>query len=691
MLRRLNLSPRNLMFLEAGLLGLFFIQALRFLVGMLYNQSAGASITLTINQLGLELLTPNPTDPAAVTRDVTFSFLMLGLPVLTLIFGRVRPFIFVAVLITAVGRAFMSLEIVLTPTASAALVVGGGLMYVAYLARYRAHVLPYMFVLALGADQILRAAGNTLDPSWSVDYQNIQIGLSFLAVLLALATTVWTETTPQPALPSPEYGLVPFWGGIGMGALLFLQMSLLGMPNAIAGRADYEYTVLVPAVVVATLLPLIPAVRGRAGAFIGTFDSSVRGWLWLLAIVLLIVAGTRLTGLIAAAALVFAAFLSSTLWWWMLRRRSSRDRSFSGLWLVLGVFIFALLAACDLFTYEYAYVRGFSGDLAFLNDILVPLLRGFSGLGIAVIILSVFLAALPMTQIRQRIPLTGGSAFASIAALVLVAAAGVGAWLLARPPVIQAPANLEVMRVATYNIHGGTNEYFQPSLEEIATAIETSGANVVLLQEVEVGRLTSFGVDQALWLARNVGLGMDRRFYPTNEGLRGLAVLSSLPIAFDDGAPLSGIGERTGLQRVQIQPTPDSVITIYNTWLGYLLEPTEGLTIEAQEQDQQRQLTEIFQIIESQHPNGVLGRTIIGGTFNNVPDSPLVQRMREVGFIDPFAGMPVELGATLVRSGVPRARLDYLWLRNLSPAEGVLVLDNPASDHRLAVAGILVE
>jgi endonuclease/exonuclease/phosphatase family metal-dependent hydrolase len=247
------------------------------------------------------------------------------------------------------------------------------------------------------------------------------------------------------------------------------------------------------------------------------------------------------------------------------------------------------------------------------------------------------------------------------------------------------------MRVATYNIHGGTNEYFQPSLEEIATAIETSGANVVLLQEVEVGRLTSFGVDQALWLARNVGLGMDRRFYPTNEGLRGLAVLSSLPIAFDDGAPLSGIGERTGLQRVQIQPTPDSVITIYNTWLGYLLEPTEGLTIEAQEQDQQRQLTEIFQIIESQHPNGVLGRTIIGGTFNNVPDSPLVQRMREVGFIDPFAGMPVELGATLVRSGVPRARLDYLWLRNLSPAEGVLVLDNPASDHRLAVAGILVE
>lgn len=691
MLRRLKLSPQSLMFLEAGLIGLFFIQALRFLVGMLYNQSAGASITLTIQQLGLELLTPNPTDPAAVTRDITFSLLMLGLPIITLIFGRVRPFIMLAVLITAVGRAFMSLEIVLTPTASAALVVGGGLMYLAYLARYRANLLPYMFVLALGADQLLRAYGNTLDPSWSIAYQNIQIGLSFLAVLLALFTVIWTETTPQPPLPAPQYGLIPFWGGIGLGALLFLQLSLLGMPNAIAGRADYEYTILVPLVTAVTLLPLIPAVRGRVGTFIGTFDSSVRGWLWMLVIVLLIVAGTRLTGLIAAIALVISQFLVSTLWWWMLRRRTAKDRSFSGLWLVLGVLIFALLVACDLFTYEYAYVRSFSGDLAFLNDIIVPLLRGFSGLGIAVIILSVFLAALPMTQIRQRIPLAGGPAFVSIFSLLIVAAASVGAYLLARPPIIQAPTGLEVMRVATYNIHGGTNEYFQPSLEGIATAIETSGANVVLLQEVEVGRLTSFGVDQALWLARNVGMGMDRRFYPTNEGLRGLAVLSSLPIAFDDGAPLSAIGERTGLQRVQIQPTPDSVITLYNTWLGYLLEPTEGLTIEAQEQDQQRQLSEIFQIIESHHPNGVLGRTIIGGTFNNVPDSPLVERMRQVGFIDPFAGMPVELGATLVRSGVARARLDYLWLRNLNPAEGVLVLDNPASDHRLAVAGILVE
>jgi hypothetical protein len=45
----------------------------------------------------------------------------------------------------------------------------------------------------------------------------------------------------------------------------------------------------------------------------------------------------------------------------------------------------------------------------------------------------------------------------------------------------------------------------------------------------------------------------------------------------------------------------------------------------------------------------------------------------------------------LVRSGVPRARFDYIWLRSLPANEGVLVLDSPASDHRLAVVGVFIE
>ena len=145
------------------------------------------------------------------------------------------------------------------------------------------------------------------------------------------------------------------------------------------------------------------------------------------------------------------------------------------------------------------------------------------------------------------------------------------------------------------------------------------------------------------------------------------------------------------MQRAQIQPEPGVVVTIYNTWLEYLLEISGESTLEEQPQAPQVQLNEIFGIIASHHPGGVLGRTVLGATFNNVPDSPLMQQVSAAGFTDPFAGLPIELSATLVRSGVPLARFDYLWLRNLPASEGVLVLDTAASDHRLAVSGVLIE
>jgi endonuclease/exonuclease/phosphatase family metal-dependent hydrolase len=242
-------------------------------------------------------------------------------------------------------------------------------------------------------------------------------------------------------------------------------------------------------------------------------------------------------------------------------------------------------------------------------------------------------------------------------------------------------SNPTSLRVGTYNVHGGYTEFYAQSLEEIAQTIERSGANVVLLQEVEAGRLTSFGVDQPLWLARR--LGMDRRFFPTNEGLQGLAVLSNVPIVFDDGEILPSIGQQTGLQRVQVQPAPDEIVTIYNTWLGLLVV---GEDIEQQEADQQRQLDQIVAIIGQHHPDRQLGRTVLGGTFNNVPDSDLIQSIDTRGFSDPFAGSTIERSATLRRTGV-NARVDYVWIYP-ELAEGVGVIDSNASDHRLAFVSV---
>lgn len=691
MLKRLRLEPQILMLLEAGLIGLFFIQALRFLVGMVYSRVAGASAALGLQALGVEPLTSAAPDPAVVSTEITFLVYMLALPLLAVVLGRLRPLIVVAVILVATGRMLMSGTGGLTPTSAAALAVGGGLMYLAMLIRDRAQLVPYFFVLAIGADQLFRAVGNTLDPSWSPAYRNVQVILSIAAVVIAVLAVVWDARRPRPDLPAARYGLLPFWGGIGLGGLLFIELALLALPNAIAGRADTDYTTFLPFVTLATLLPMVPFVRARARGFVGLFEGSVRGWLWMLLVMLLIVFGTRFRGAIAGAALVAAQFGVSMMWWWLVRPRAERERSFGGLWLILGMIVFAVLVVGDNFTYEYAYVRNLTGNLAFLNDVVPPLLRGFRGLGLGVFLFGVFLAALPMTQTQRRIPWTSGPLPLSLGAAVVIAAAALGAAYLARPPIIAVPSGLESLRVATYNLHGGFDEFYNPSLEAIASTIQQSGRDnlVVLLQEVDAGRMTSFGVDQSLWLARS--LGMDRRFYPTNEGLYGLAVLSDIPIAFDDGELLTSLGQQTGLQRVQIQPESGVVITIYNTWLEYLLELASGATLEEQQQAQQVQLNEIFTIIARHHPGGVLGRTVLGGTFNNVPDSPLIQQLRAAGFSNPFAGHPLETGATLVRSGVSRTVFDYIWLRNLPVGEGASVLESSASDHRLAVVDVFIE
>ena len=182
---------------------------------------------------------------------------------------------------------------------------------------------------------------------------------------------------------------------------------------------------------------------------------------------------------------------------------------------------------------------------------------------------------------------------------------------------------------------------------------------------------------------------MDRRFFPTNEGLYGLAVLSNVEITQADGLLLSSRGLQTGVQRVRVRPD-DGEISLYNTWLGVLLEGTGGGSLDAQEQDQQRQLAEILSLMLS-HGGGslnTLGRFVLGGTFNNVPSSDLVGTLTRIpGVVDPFADENPINAATFRQIG-RSARLDYVFTNML--ALGRLVLDSAASDHRLAVVGLNV-
>ncbi len=672
--------------LEAGLIGMFFVQALRLLIGLLYSRVASASLVSVLNPADIDPALPGVVEPSVVSSELSFLVYMLALPLLSIPLGRVRWLLAVGAALAAIGRVLIVGDTGITTTVSASMVVGGTLLYLAMLVRHRAQIVPYLFVIGFGADQVFRAFGDTLDPTWSSNYFTVQLVLSLLAIALSFFTTFRERQQVQEVEVSPERGLLPIWGGIGLGALLFLELALLALPNAVAARAGTDYTLFVPVVLAATLLPLIPWVRVQARNFIGTFDGGVRGWLWMLVIALLVVFGTRFQGIAAGIALALAQFAVSLLWWWLVRPQAERERNFTGLWLLFAPLILGLLVIGDSFTYEYAFVRDINSGAEEIDNLITSLLRGFRGMGLGLLLLAVFLAALPMTQVRRRIPWSGGTFRQTAFSVLVIAAAVLLAANAARPPVITGTRNQETLRFATYNIHAGYNEFFAYDLENIARTIEFSGANVVLLQEVEAGRLTSFGVDQPLWLARRLSRPMDRRFYPTNEGLQGLAVLSNVEIVSDEGRLLTSAGTQTGLQRVQIRPD-SGLLTVYNTWLGLLLETNEDT--EVQEQDQQRQLNEMIAMIAADHPGGELGRIIVGGTFNNVPTSPLLDQMRNSGFSDPFDGQPRELSHTLWRTN-QRARLDYLFLRPPLQKVSAGVMETNASDHRMAVVEVQI-
>lgn len=693
---------------EVALMGLIFIQTLQWLVAMLYGRVTSATLVASYPPNSIAPDARGLVDPQLLALELGALAVIFVLPLLTFIIGRWRVSILFAVAITAIGRTLIVNPIApISPVLAAEITIAGALTYVSILIYQRAVHVPYFFVLGIGGMQIIRALGDTMDVTLLLPDTAYDVGFGLVTIrqltvivmsilgfitLLELIATRQTEN-PENAtdMIDPQKGLLTLYSALGMGGLLFLQLALLGLPNAAAARADADYTIFATPIFVATLLPIVPFVRAQIRNVITPFDASTRGWIWLVIIALMLVIATRIQDLFIAGrifplggiTIVIAQFTASLIWWWFARPRRGDEVNLGPLWLAVTMLVFALLFVFDIFTYEYAFVRDFAPPLTFLNPVVPSLLRGFEGLGLGLFLFATFLATLPIILASRQIPWMPGKPQQTWLTL-LVILIGTGTVLTAvQPPQVSALPLNDVLRVGTYNIHSGYSEFYDYSLVDISRTIQSSGAGVVLLQEVEAGRLTSHSVDQSLWLARQ--LGMDRRFFATNEGLFGLAVLSRVPIVFDDGALLPSIDQQTGLQRVQIQPD-DGPVTIYNTSLGLLLRGPGLQTLEANQQLQLESILDTIAFHIQTDYQGQLGRALLGGTFHNVPGSEIMQQLRDSGFIDPHAGSDE---STLQRSNLPPARYDYLWLwsQTLQPV-GTNIIASDASDHRMVQAGI---
>lgn len=486
-------------------------------------------------------------------------------------------------------------------------------------------------VAALVADQVLRAAGATWDLSLQSGWLPVQVVWS----LAGIGLTVWIWL--QPRQERAEVDGISWQGALALGGLLFLETNLLGLPNGLARWAAADYAVLAPLLVLVTGLPLLgwglwprPLLERRVRLGLG---------LVLLAGLL---TGARVAGWAGAIGLLLAQLAALLLLPLAVGRRTAGQ----GLALAGGLLLFLLLNFLLAFAFTYPYT--------------LPVLRG-SGLAIH-LAAALFMGLLVVGRPTEVVAAGRERRWRSISAAALLVVVLVVGWS-ALPRPAQPLAAERPLRIAQYNIHYGYDTDWHLSLARQAETIAASGADVVSLQEVDTGRITSYSIDDAYWLGRR--LGMVPVYLPTVEKLTGVVLLVRPPLLATSFELLPSAEEQTGIVHARLR-WGEQPVDAFGAWLGL------------SEAERAQQIKAALEFIQRTAPSGP---ATFGGDFNSEPGSPVYQAIAAAGFSDPFRALG--LGDVPTDPAVePAQRIDFIWLRGLRPtAAGVP--ESLASDHRL--------
>lgn len=234
------------------------------------------------------------------------------------------------------------------------------------------------------------------------------------------------------------------------------------------------------------------------------------------------------------------------------------------------------------------------------------------------------------------------------------------------------------LRVLTYNVHSCRGRGGRPDPGLIAQVIASAAPDVIALQELDVGRARTGGVDQAHEIARH--LKMDAHFHPAlhvEEEKYGDAILTALPSRLMKAGPLPSIGEPRGAIWVEIGHT-GAKIQVINTHLG--LRSKERL-IQAQTLAGADWLGNAACC---SHP------AILAGDFNAVP------RSRAYGFLAKgLSKDTLKMPATATfPARFPLLRLDHVFTNTRARILTYDVVDTPlarrASDHLPLLATVEV-
>ncbi len=232
------------------------------------------------------------------------------------------------------------------------------------------------------------------------------------------------------------------------------------------------------------------------------------------------------------------------------------------------------------------------------------------------------------------------------------------------------------LRVMTYNVHSCIGMDGKLSPKRIARLIALHDPDIVCLQELDVGRARTGGVDQALRIAEY--LEMDFHFHPSihmEEERYGDAILTHLPVRLVKAGKLPGLPHKPGLEpRGAVWIAVDvgaQEIQVINTHLGLL--PSE----------RKRQVEALLGPEWLQHPE-CHDPVILCGDFNAMPSSPVCRKLN-VHLRDAQIELDEHQPRSTFFGRYPTARIDHVYVDantkvlNIEVAESKLA--RVASDH----------
>jgi endonuclease/exonuclease/phosphatase family metal-dependent hydrolase len=237
------------------------------------------------------------------------------------------------------------------------------------------------------------------------------------------------------------------------------------------------------------------------------------------------------------------------------------------------------------------------------------------------------------------------------------------------PAPISAPKHR--LKILSYNVHSciGTDRKLDP--KRIADVIAAEEPDVIGLQELDVGRSRTGGIDQAHTIASLVEMGF--HFHPAlnvAEEKYGDAILTGLPARMVKAGDLPSVGEQRGALWVEVE-IGDRKVQIVNTHLGLL----GG--------DRMRQVGALLGASWLSHPDCQGKPKILIGDFN-APSITSTYRALARRMTDAVAVVNEKPKATFP-SRFPFMRLDHVFVSDeVTPVEARVIstpLTRLASDH----------